>query len=103
MPLLLTLGCAVLPPDTMPAPLQSIAPAEEPLLFNSTEGLLHVIVLGLFATAVGRSVSATTVVVAEAVQPFDPVTTKVYVPARLVVGLRVVALVSVALAGFIHA
>jgi hypothetical protein len=91
VPAALTVGVAVVTPETIPGPVQlNVAPLvlDEPL--SVTEVTEHVNVCDVPAFAFGAPAAELTLTVFVAVQPFaGSVTVTVYVPATLTVGLAV--------------
>jgi hypothetical protein len=92
VPTALTLGLAVVEPDTIPAPVQlNVAPAVDDEPFRTTEDAEQLSVCDAPALAFGAVALELTATVDVAVQPFPgSVTVTVYVPAAFTVGAAVV-------------
>jgi hypothetical protein len=92
VPAALTVGVAVVPPETIPGPDQlNVAPAVDEEPFNEVDGEEHEIVTVLPAFEFGVAEFEFTAAVLVDVHPFEgSVTDKVYVPAVLIVGVAVV-------------
>ena len=91
VPDVLTLGFAVVSPETIPVPDQlKVAPAVDELADSTTDVVVHVSVPPV-ALAPGDEMFWLTSAVAVLVQPLEPVTVTVYVPAELTLGFAVVS------------
>ena len=85
VPVELTLGFAVPPPETIPGPAQ-LKPVPDDVAAESTTEVVVAVSVPPVALAPGAFVFVLTETVAVLVQPFEPVTVTVYVPLAHTVG-----------------